>query len=151
MQYYYIIDTATRVIKQVSSASVPVTSDETLVPFELPYKLSWKQDISTGVMTAYKVQEGQEIVQATLAEVDALSKSKRVDGVTVYWKLDGQNRKVVATDAEIDAARVDEEREAAKRRQEYLEFKQAFVAVLDAPGTSPELRTLLMKWGKLLS
>lgn len=62
-----------------------------------------------------------------------------------YWKLDAQNNRVPATQADIDAADVDPVREAAIRAQ----FMQNYLASVDAiaaASTAGQMLTALQAW-----
>lgn len=116
MTFYNLIDTATRVIKQISSVGLEPGANESVVQFELNYLLRSRQDVNTREMVIYKVTaDGRETI-ATEQEIDALRTVKEIDGVRTYFKLNDRNEKVLATAEDVDTARVDPEREAEKHR-----------------------------------
>lgn len=54
-------------------------------------------------------------------------------GGTLFWKLDGRDQKVAATEADIDAAKVDELREAQKRRLKIQAYQDAVTTAANDP------------------
>ena len=150
MNLYIIIHTATRVIRRVTTdASIVLAVDESIIELTGLPVIIVTTDTNTGV-TAY-LRAGDNS-KATQEEIDAITFSPTVDptGKKTYWKLDSQNKKVPATDDEVDLAKVDAVRENAKRLQK-LEMYKDLVKSLATDDTLPtKLKSFFEKLSETL-
>jgi hypothetical protein len=75
------------------------------------------------------------------ADESIISLSQPIDLAGGFWKLDAQNNKVPATEAEVDAADVDETKVAAKRTAARQALQSAINDIADNGATLAKVRT----------
>lgn len=115
------VEPTTRVVKRMTTdlTSIPLDGEvsiETVIP-----RIVTKTDVSTGLTTYWVTDDGNLIEADEAQKADAFM----VQGVR-YWVVNKDGAKRAATEEEVDASRIDPEREAVKRDVKY----QTYVAVV---------------------
>ena len=91
---------------------------------------------------------------AVWADETAVALAEKIDlapeGQTKYWKLDDKNKKIAASNAEIDAAGVDETLEAQKRAAKVAAYKDAVATAAADPLIIGSLKTYFEKLKDLI-